>query len=68
MWFAVCLKKIGSFKKWCIFLLFLFLQKPKFRSDIKKELAKIFYEDSDEESFCGFSENEIQDVLVRALI
>ncbi|KYO17838.1 cell division cycle-associated protein 7 isoform X1 [Alligator mississippiensis] len=37
--------------------------KPKFRSDIKKELAKIFYEDSDEESFCGFSENEIQDVL-----
>ncbi|NXE53944.1 CDCA7 protein, partial [Casuarius casuarius] len=37
--------------------------KPKFRSDIKEELAKIFYEASDDESFCGFSENEIQDAL-----
>ncbi|NXD13946.1 CDCA7 protein, partial [Nothocercus nigrocapillus] len=37
--------------------------KPKFRSDITKELAKIFHEASDDESFCGFSESEIQDAL-----
>ncbi|NXA52112.1 CDCA7 protein, partial [Nothocercus julius] len=37
--------------------------KPKFRSDITEELAKIFHEASDEESFCGFSESEIQDAL-----
>uniref|UniRef100_A0A8D0HMI3 Zinc-finger domain-containing protein n=1 Tax=Sphenodon punctatus TaxID=8508 RepID=A0A8D0HMI3_SPHPU len=34
--------------------------KLKFRSDITEELAKI-YQDSDDESFCGFSESEIQD-------
>lgn len=39
------------------------LQKPKFRSDISEELAHVFYEDSDNESFCGFSESEVQDVL-----
>ncbi|XP_040827661.1 cell division cycle-associated protein 7 isoform X1 [Ochotona curzoniae] len=37
--------------------------KPKFRSDISEELAHVFYEDSDNESFCGFSESEVQDVL-----
>ncbi|XP_006063093.3 cell division cycle-associated protein 7 isoform X1 [Bubalus kerabau] len=37
--------------------------KPKFRSDISEELANVFYEDSDNESFCGFSESEVQDVL-----
>ncbi|XP_006151203.1 cell division cycle-associated protein 7 [Tupaia chinensis] len=37
--------------------------KPKFRSDISEELASVFYEDSDNESFCGFSESEVQDVL-----
>ncbi|KAM6131554.1 cell division cycle-associated protein 7 [Phoenicopterus ruber ruber] len=37
--------------------------KCKFRSDIREELAKIFHEASDDESFCGFSENEIQDAL-----
>ncbi|XP_062434451.1 cell division cycle-associated protein 7 isoform X1 [Rhea pennata] len=37
--------------------------KPKFRSDITEELAKVFYEASDDESFCGFSENEIQGAL-----
>uniref|UniRef100_A0A8C8SKP3 Cell division cycle associated 7 n=1 Tax=Pelusios castaneus TaxID=367368 RepID=A0A8C8SKP3_9SAUR len=38
--------------------------KPKFRSDITEELAKIFYEASDDDdSFCGFSESEIEDVL-----
>ncbi|NWS32087.1 CDCA7 protein, partial [Polioptila caerulea] len=42
--------------------------KCKFRSDIKEELAKIFHEASDDESFCGFSENEVQDALVRQLI
>ncbi|NXR37210.1 CDCA7 protein, partial [Zosterops hypoxanthus] len=37
--------------------------KCKFRSDINEELAKIFHEASDDESFCGFSENEVQDAL-----
>ncbi|XP_054030359.1 cell division cycle-associated protein 7 [Dryobates pubescens] len=37
--------------------------KCKLRTDIKEELAKIFHEASDDESFCGFSENEIQDAL-----
>ncbi|NXH13015.1 CDCA7 protein, partial [Bucco capensis] len=37
--------------------------KSKFRSGIREELAKIFHEASDDESFCGFSENEIQDAL-----
>ncbi|XP_077010288.1 cell division cycle-associated protein 7 isoform X2 [Tamandua tetradactyla] len=37
--------------------------KPKLRSDISEELANVFYEDSDNESFCGFSESEVQDVL-----
>nr|XP_012998099.1 cell division cycle-associated protein 7 isoform X1 [Cavia porcellus] len=37
--------------------------KSKFRSDISEELANVFYEDSDNESFCGFSESEVQDVL-----
>ncbi|XP_074857420.1 cell division cycle-associated protein 7 [Carettochelys insculpta] len=37
--------------------------KPKFRSDITEELAKIFCEASDDDSFCGFSESEIQDAL-----
>ncbi|XP_004601220.2 cell division cycle-associated protein 7 isoform X1 [Sorex araneus] len=37
--------------------------KPKFRSDISEELANVFYEDSDNESFCGFSESEVQDAL-----
>uniref|UniRef100_A0A4X2LUU4 Cell division cycle associated 7 n=1 Tax=Vombatus ursinus TaxID=29139 RepID=A0A4X2LUU4_VOMUR len=36
--------------------------KPKFRSDISEELANIFYEDSDNESFCGFPESEAQDL------
>ncbi|XP_052581561.1 cell division cycle-associated protein 7 isoform X1 [Peromyscus californicus insignis] len=36
---------------------------PKFRSDISEELANVFYEDSDNESFCGFSKGEVQDVL-----
>jgi len=38
------------------------------KSGIKEELAKIFHEASDEESFCGFSENEIQGALVRQFI
>ncbi|XP_038607433.1 cell division cycle-associated protein 7 [Tachyglossus aculeatus] len=37
--------------------------KPKFRSDISEELANVFYEDSDNESFCGFSESEAQDKM-----
>ncbi|XP_071418839.1 cell division cycle-associated protein 7 isoform X1 [Pithys albifrons albifrons] len=37
--------------------------KCRFRSDIGEELAKIFHEASDDESFCGFSESEVQDVL-----
>ncbi|MEE6521410.1 hypothetical protein FKM82_019594, partial [Ascaphus truei] len=37
--------------------------KHSFRKGISEELAKIFSEDSDNESFCGFSECEIQDVL-----
>ncbi|XP_030065831.1 cell division cycle-associated protein 7 isoform X2 [Microcaecilia unicolor] len=37
--------------------------KPKFRPDMPEELAKIFGEESDEESFCGFSEDELQDVM-----
>ncbi|KAB0403840.1 hypothetical protein E2I00_017786 [Balaenoptera physalus] len=37
--------------------------KPKFRSDISEELANVFYEDSDNGSFCGFSESEVHDVL-----
>uniref|UniRef100_A0A8C9PW02 Zinc-finger domain-containing protein n=1 Tax=Spermophilus dauricus TaxID=99837 RepID=A0A8C9PW02_SPEDA len=37
--------------------------KPKFRSDISEELANVFYEDSDNESYCSFSESEVQDVL-----
>ncbi|XP_077175808.1 cell division cycle-associated protein 7 [Paroedura picta] len=37
--------------------------KPKFKPDVMEEMAKIFYEHSDDESFCGFSESEIQDVL-----
>jgi hypothetical protein len=36
-----------------------FLQKP--RPDVTNELASIFHADSDDESFCGFSESEIQD-------
>uniref|UniRef100_A0A8C0QMT7 Zinc-finger domain-containing protein n=1 Tax=Canis lupus familiaris TaxID=9615 RepID=A0A8C0QMT7_CANLF len=31
------------------------------RPDVTKELASIFHADSDDESFCGFSESEIQD-------
>lgn len=57
--------KIGSWKrkkKHNHIYLFI-LQKPKFRSDISEELANVFYEDSDNESFCGFSESEVQDVL-----
>ncbi|EMP35102.1 Cell division cycle-associated protein 7 [Chelonia mydas] len=42
--------------------------KPKFRSDITEELAKIFCEDSDDDSFCGFSESEIQNVLLAKLM
>ncbi|KAJ7398036.1 Cell division cycle-associated protein 7 [Pitangus sulphuratus] len=37
--------------------------KCKFRSDIGKELAKMFHEASDDESFCGFSGNEVQGAL-----
>ncbi|KAM9548675.1 LOW QUALITY PROTEIN: cell division cycle-associated protein 7 [Guaruba guarouba] len=37
--------------------------KRKFRSGIGEELAKIFHEASDDESFCGFAENEIQGAL-----
>ncbi|NXY83061.1 CDCA7 protein, partial [Alcedo cyanopectus] len=37
--------------------------KRKLRSDTRKELTKMFHEVSDDESFCGFSENEIQDAL-----
>lgn len=51
-------------KKCTTTLIYLFiLQKSKFRSDISEELANVFYEDSDNESFCGFSESEVQDVL-----
>nr|XP_033802663.1 cell division cycle-associated protein 7 isoform X2 [Geotrypetes seraphini] len=38
--------------------------KQKFRLDTPEELAKIFGEESDEESFCGFSEAELQDIMV----
>ncbi|CAO2597077.1 Cell division cycle-associated protein 7 [Lemmus lemmus] len=31
------------------------------RPDVTNELASIFHADSDDESFCGFSESEIQD-------
>ncbi|NWH81718.1 CDCA7 protein, partial [Piaya cayana] len=37
--------------------------KRKLRSHVKEELAKIFHEASDDEPFCGFSENEIQNAL-----
>ena len=37
--------------------------KPKFRSGISEEWQMFFSEDSDNESFCGFSESEVQDVL-----
>ncbi|XP_053327582.1 cell division cycle-associated protein 7 [Spea bombifrons] len=37
--------------------------KNRFRKGTTVELAKIFSEDSDNESFCGFSETEIQDVM-----
>ncbi|NWX42521.1 CDCA7 protein, partial [Steatornis caripensis] len=37
--------------------------KRKFRLEIKEELTKIFCEASDGESFCGFSEKEIQAAL-----
>ncbi|XP_054827395.1 cell division cycle-associated protein 7 [Eublepharis macularius] len=37
--------------------------KLKFKPDVTEDMAKIFYENSDDESFCGFSESEIQDVL-----
>ncbi|NXX15148.1 CDCA7 protein, partial [Podargus strigoides] len=37
--------------------------KCKLRSGIKEELVEVFHEASDDESFCGFSENEIQDAL-----
>ncbi|XP_029461661.1 cell division cycle-associated protein 7 [Rhinatrema bivittatum] len=37
--------------------------KPRFRLGIPEELAKIFGEESDEESFCGFSEAELQDIM-----
>lgn len=39
-------------------------KKLKFKPDVTEEMAKVFHEDSDDESFCGFSESEIQDVLV----
>ncbi|XP_063284716.1 cell division cycle-associated protein 7 [Pelobates fuscus] len=38
-------------------------QKNRFRKGTTEQLAKIFSEGSDNESFCGFSETEIQDVL-----
>ncbi|XP_015284833.1 PREDICTED: cell division cycle-associated protein 7-like, partial [Gekko japonicus] len=37
--------------------------KRKFKPEVMEEMAKIFHENSDDESFCGFSESEIQDVL-----
>ncbi|XP_061464451.1 cell division cycle-associated protein 7 isoform X2 [Rhineura floridana] len=37
--------------------------KPSFKPEVAEEMAKIFYEDSDDESFCGFSESDIQDAL-----
>ncbi|XP_053122863.1 cell division cycle-associated protein 7 isoform X2 [Hemicordylus capensis] len=37
--------------------------KLNLKPEVAKEVAKIFYEGSDDESFCGFSESEIQDVL-----
>ncbi|XP_048342828.1 cell division cycle-associated protein 7 [Sphaerodactylus townsendi] len=37
--------------------------KLKFKPDVTEEMAKILNENSDDESFCGFSESEIQDVL-----
>ncbi|XP_062974675.1 cell division cycle-associated protein 7 [Elgaria multicarinata webbii] len=37
--------------------------KPSFRPEVAEKMAKIFNEDSDAESFCGFSGSEIQDVL-----
>nr|XP_056717442.1 cell division cycle-associated protein 7 [Euleptes europaea] len=37
--------------------------KLKFKPDVTEEMAKIFYENSDDEPFCGFSESEIQDGL-----
>ncbi|XP_006006087.1 cell division cycle-associated protein 7a [Latimeria chalumnae] len=40
------------------------IKKPKFKSNLlTEELARAFNEDSDNESFCGFSESEIQDVM-----
>uniref|UniRef100_A0A8C6QJZ2 Cell division cycle associated 7 n=1 Tax=Nannospalax galili TaxID=1026970 RepID=A0A8C6QJZ2_NANGA len=33
------------------------------RPDVTNELASIFHADSDDESFCGFSESEIQDEM-----
>lgn len=41
------------------------MQKRKLRSDVREELAKIFHESSDDESFCGFSEKKIEGALVR---
>ncbi|KAH0621493.1 hypothetical protein JD844_022857, partial [Phrynosoma platyrhinos] len=37
--------------------------KSSFKAEVTEEMAKIFNEDSDDESFCGFSESEIQDAL-----
>ncbi|XP_060113065.1 cell division cycle-associated protein 7 [Heteronotia binoei] len=34
--------------------------KLKFKPDVTEEMAKIFHENSDDESFCGFTESEIQ--------
>ncbi|NXG73477.1 CDCA7 protein, partial [Baryphthengus martii] len=38
-------------------------QKRKLRSHVREELTKIFHEASDDEPFCGFAENDIQDAL-----
>nr|XP_060635224.1 cell division cycle-associated protein 7 [Anolis sagrei ordinatus] len=37
--------------------------KSNFKPEVTEEMAKIFKEDSDDESFCGFSESEIHDAL-----
>uniref|UniRef100_A0A8D2LXT5 Cell division cycle associated 7 n=1 Tax=Varanus komodoensis TaxID=61221 RepID=A0A8D2LXT5_VARKO len=42
--------------------------KPSLRPEVAERMAKIFNEDSDNESFCGFSRSEIQEALVSSTV
>lgn len=73
MWFALW----AVYGKYILFFflkkketpsIFILFKKLNFKPEVAEEMAKIFYEDSDDESFCGFSESEIQDVLVSCTV